>query len=153
LGSLIELLSRSTSLGIVIPIRHGSILMPAYKMYYMNNICSPWPSWVVHLFGHWIPCFLLRHDHLTLIKVVENLALIFNTLGQILWTLVEGPKLYGYKDVCEHCEQTNKRKLLAHEGLNSKDKLKKVQAWSGGGSIIGRQGRWWESKQVGIFDK
>jgi len=38
LGSLIELLSRSTSLGTMAPIRHGSILMPAYKMYYMNNI-------------------------------------------------------------------------------------------------------------------
>jgi hypothetical protein len=52
-------------------------------------------------FGHWILWFLLRHDHLTLIKVVENLALIFNTLGQVLWIFVEGPKLYGWEDVCD----------------------------------------------------
>lgn len=38
LGSLIELLSRSTSLGTMTPIGHGSILMPTYKMYYMNNV-------------------------------------------------------------------------------------------------------------------
>jgi hypothetical protein len=53
--------------------------------------------------------------------------------------------------ICEHHEQTNKRRLLVHERLNSNGELKKVQAWSGGGSIIGRQGRWWESKQVGIL--
>jgi hypothetical protein len=38
LGSLIELLSRSKSLGTMTPIGHGSILMPTYKMYYMNNV-------------------------------------------------------------------------------------------------------------------